>query len=109
MTFPDGLVIDRLPVGYANERWHVSFVCSGVDFAASVPSRASTFPEEFGSRVSIVAVDGTLEYAGGGGHGGRYEQDRHLRFQADGVHSVEVVYSFDGEQVAKEKVALHLL
>jgi hypothetical protein len=105
-VFPDGLVIDRLPMGYANERWHISFVCSGVDFAANVPSRASTFPEEFRSRVSIVPVDGALEYAGGGGHGSRFEQDRHLRFRADGVHSVEVVYSFEGEQVAIETVVL---
>jgi len=77
-----------------------------VDFADGLPSRSSTFADEFSSRVSVVAVDGTFEYAGGGGHGGRFEHDRHLRFKADGVNSVDVVYSFDGEKVAIETVVL---
>ena len=82
---PDGLIIERLPVGRANGGWHVSFVCSGVDFLQGVPPRAVHFPSEFRSRVSIAAVTGDLRHLGGGAGGGEDEQEVRMRFADNGV------------------------
>jgi hypothetical protein len=104
---PDGLVVDRLPLGYANERWRLTFVCSGVDFRRGHPSRAILFSEEFAERVSITAVTGgDFVYAGGGGHGSGSEQDRHLRFSAEGAETIRVSYLCEGQVVASEVLDL---
>jgi hypothetical protein len=100
IVLPDGLIIERLPVGRANERWHLSFVCSGVDFLQGDPPRAVRFPDEFRSRVSVAAVAGDLQYLGGGAGGSDDEQEVRMYFADNGVTAIEVTYLDAGTPVA---------
>lgn len=106
LDLPDGLVIERLPVGLANGQWHLAFVCSGVDFLAGDPARAVHFAHEFRSRVMISAVDGTLDYQGGGSSGGEAEQEVRMRYARSGPTSLEITYLHDGAAVAREVIDL---
>ncbi len=106
VALPDGLIIDRLPVGRANGHWHLSFVCSGVDFNQGHPPRAMQFHEEFRSRVSVAALAGDLVSLGGGGRGDEDEQDMHMRFADNGVTALEIIYTYEGALVASEVIDL---
>ena len=106
VVLPDGLIIERLPVGRANGRWHVSFVCSGVDFLQGDPPRAVRFPDEFRSKVLVAAVTGHLQYLGGGAGGGDDEQEVRMRFADNGVTAVEVTYLDAGTRFAAEVIDL---
>lgn len=106
VVLPDGLVIERLPVGVAHGHWRLAFVCSGVDFLRGDPPRAFQFPDEFRSRVSVAAVTGDLQHRGGGVAGGDDEQEVRMRFTADGVDAIEITYRHEGKPVAGEVVDL---
>jgi hypothetical protein len=106
VVMPDGLIIERLPVGYAHGHWRISFVCSGVDFGQGDPPRATRFTDEFRARVSIEAVSGDLDYRGGGTSGGGDEQEVHLRFADNGIEVIEITYHPDGATVAREVIEL---
>jgi hypothetical protein len=84
VVMPDGLVIERLPIGSANGHWRIPFVCSGVDFARGNPPRSTEFADEFRGRVSMEAVSGDLDYRGGGTGGGGDEQEVRMHFADNG-------------------------
>ena len=70
----DGLVIERLPIGLANDHWYVAFVLSGVD---SLTSPSPDFLIEFRKMVVISDAerpDWVFESEGGGSSGGGDEQ-----------------------------------
>lgn len=105
---PDGLVIERLPVGLANREWHLSFVCSGVDFFAGSPRRADRFHQDFRDRVTVTGVGADLEWAHGGSDGGDTYMEFQESYAQNGVTAIAVSYLHDGGVVADEVLALTL-
>ena len=106
VEMPDGLVIERLPVGHAHGHWRVWFVAHGVSFATGKPPRAVRFLQEFYDRVTIEGIGGDLNYRGGGSGGGDGEQEVHMNYLDDGLTGFRITYRHDGEVVASEVIDL---
>jgi len=106
VVMPDGLIVERLPIGTAHRHWRISFVCSGVDFGQGDPPRATLFSDEFRGRVSIEAVSGDLDYRGGGIGGGEDEQEVRMNFADNDTKVIEITYHQDGVAVAHEVIEL---
>lgn len=103
---PDGLVIDRLPVGFAHDAWRVAFIVSGANFLAGEPPRAVGFHDEFRNRVTLEGVGAPLLSRGGGGGGGGDEQEMHFTYRNNGVKGLRISYVYEGTVLASEVIDL---
>src|SRR4051794_27157255 len=112
VDMPDGLIIERLPIGKANDAWYLPFVCSGVDFL-SRPTPG--FLTEFRTRVWISDAEWPgwgLESEAGGSSGGDDLQFVWWRYSRQGqggprwprgpLTALDVTYVHDGATVARE-------
>lgn len=106
VEMPDGLVIERLPLGLAHGRWRLSFVASGIDFSEGHPPRLVAFHQEFKDRVAVDGVGGTLENQGSSGGGGDDEQAFSMIFRQNGVSGLRITYLHEDRVFAREVVDL---
>jgi hypothetical protein len=108
VELPNGVVVERLPVGYANGAWHVTFVWSGHDPSFDENKDAVPFCR-FGSTaeglLAVSGVDETLERVGGGASGG-HEHEQRLEYQDNGLRALRVVYGEPGAPAATETINL---
>lgn len=98
----DGLVIERLPLGFANGKVRLRFIASGPNFSLGDPPRAIDFMAEFRDRVSIEGVGTSLSYCSGSCVGGEDEQEVGFAYLANGAKSIRLQYVHDGSAVATE-------
>lgn len=108
VELPDGVVVDRLPVGHANGAWHVNFVWSGHDPSfndaeAWVPFCGFTSTAE--RLLDISGVGGNLQQVGGGGDGG-HEHQQWLEYKDNGLGALRVSYGEPGAPTATEMIDL---
>jgi hypothetical protein len=110
IDMPDGLVIERLPLGYANGQWRLAFVTSG---AATIwrlwtdPQHRSTGSEAFRDRINVEGLGGALDLRGAGSGGSAEEQEYAMSFRCDeDTTGIKVTYRHDGEVVGDEDIAL---
>lgn len=106
VEMPDGLVIERLPVGLVHGEWRVAFVVSGADFLSGEPPRAVGFREEFRERVALDGVGAPLVSRGGGGGGSDDEQEVRFNYLDNGLTGVRITYTFEGDVLSSEVVDL---
>ena len=106
VEMPDGLVIERLPVGLAHGEWRVAFVVSGADFLSGEPPRAVGFREEFRERVALDGVGAPLVSRGGGGGGSDDEQEVRFNYLDNGLTGVRITYIHEGDVLSSEVVDL---
>ena len=108
VVMPDGVVIERLPLGLARGRWRFAFVFHGY--------RLPPFPDggeryerlrEMNDRIALEGVDGDLAERDRDWGGG---DDTQHRFRAqcldNGLSEARVTYSHRGETIATEIVPL---
>lgn len=108
IQLPDGLIIERLPVGLANGSWRLSFVISGapsiwdeVDHANDV----SMF-DVFNRRIAVEGLGGVWELGGRSSDGDGSEAEYRLEVVGEGVTGLKVTYSHKGETVGNEVIDL---
>lgn len=108
IQLPDGLIIERLPVGLANGSWRLSFVISGapsiwdeVDHANDV----SMF-DVFHRRIAVEGLGGVWELGGKSSDGNGREAEYRLEVVGEGVTGLKVTYSHKGETVGSEVIDL---
>lgn len=106
VNMPDGLVIERLPVGLAHGQWRVSFVASGVNFFEGGRPHAVGFHHEFHDRVVLEGIGSPLDVRGGGGAGGDDEQEVLVHYLDNGVTGMKITYRYNGEVVTTEVIHL---
>jgi hypothetical protein len=108
VELPDGILVDRLPVGHANGAWHVNFVWSGHDPSFDADEAWVPFCG-FGSTaerlLDVSGVDGTLEQVGGGGNGG-HEHEQWLEYRDNGIGALRVSYGEPSAPTATETIDL---
>ena len=110
---PDGLVIERLPVGLAHGLWRVVFIASGADFVDeppladfpdSEPPRVLGFPSD---RVTLDGVGAPLESGPGSvTEGSGDEQEERLTYLDNGLTGLRITYTYEGTVLASEVVDL---
>lgn len=115
VEMPDGLVIERLPVGLAHGLWRVAFIASGADFIVdeppladfldSEPPRGLGFPSD---RVTLDGVGAALLESGGSGVAEGSGDEREIRFTYldNGLTGLRITYTYEGTVLASEVVDL---
>jgi hypothetical protein len=108
IQLPDGLIIDRLPVGLANGSWRLSFVISGarsiwdeVDHANGASMR-----DAFTRRIAVEGIGGAWELGRAGSNGDAIETEYRLQVGGEGVTALKVTYRHQGATVADEIIDL---
>ena len=108
IQMPDGLIIERLPVGLANGSWRLSFVIWGapsfwdeVDHANGV-----SMTDVLRRRIAVEGLGGVWELGGAGCRGDAREQEYRLQVVGEDVTGLKVTYSHKGEAVASEVIDL---
>lgn len=108
VVMPDGLIIERLPVGLANRRWRLAFVASGVDLFTG-PFRPMDRPAEgvssfqaFYDRVKIEGVGAELNSPHGGAGCDGTEYEYAVAYDDNGLTAFHVTYLHEGSAVASE-------
>jgi len=104
---PDGLAVERLPIGLANGQWRIAFVLTGADFLAERLDFADRHVHwspfrAFDERVRIEALGADLEQTQGGGGGGSDEYEYSFAYQDNGLTGFRISYLHEGETVASE-------
>jgi len=106
VDLPNGLVIERLPVGFAHGQWRVRFVLSGTE---AVRDRAEGFMglahdvEEF---VTVEGIGAPLLHRDSAMSGGSDERDLMWTFVGKGLTGMRFTYQFDGDVFATEVIDL---
>ena len=105
---PDGLTIERLPVGLANGAWRVSFVISG---AGSIwgevdPPDGVSLREAFGRRISVEGLGGVWEVGSTGANGDARETEYRVRVVGQALTGLKITYSHKGEGLGNEVIDL---
>lgn len=102
-TLSSGVVVERLPLGFAAGRWWASFV-------GAVPGsdgRASPIdPRIVMSSTHVHDLDGLLDPVGGGGGGNEREFAHTWELVDHGASRARVSYIDDGVEVASELLTL---
>ena len=115
VDMPDGLVIERLPIGLANDQWCLAFVCSGIDFSTRRPPMF--FELCMIVRISDAERPGWgFESEGGGSNGWDDKQFVWWRYSRKGqggpewppgpLTALEINYVQDGTTLACEIIDL---
>lgn len=104
-TFSNGVVVERLPLGFAAGRWWASFV-----FA--VPGWESREPPvdwlTMGRSAWVQDPDGRLDCTGGTGGGSEGEYEHTWELVDHGASRARVSYVEDGAEVGSEVPVLRL-
>ena len=104
---PDGLIVERLPIGLARDMWRLHFVAWGSRSIWDEWSQRRSTTDPFRDRIRVEGIGGEIHPAGRGNGGSVKEQDYHLTFRADDeVSHVRVAYEHQGALVADEVVPL---
>jgi hypothetical protein len=110
IDMPDGLVIERLPMGYANGRWRLIFVTWGARSIWEVwadPQHRLQGADAFRERIAVEGLGGDLDIRGAGSGGGADEQEYRISFRSDDrTTGIKISYRHDGELVGDEDVEL---
>ena len=97
----DGLVVERLPLGFAAGRWWATFVYA-------VPGWDSDQPpvdwRRMGMRAFVGHPDDLLDCVAGGGGGGEREYDHTWELVDHGAQTAEVTYVEDGHDLGGGEV-----
>ena len=101
---PDGLVIERLPVGIARGIWRVIFVAWGGGSSLRGPSARPD--ADIRERVTVSGVGADLQACGSLAGASDSEQEVVLRYSDNGLTALRMAYTFKGETVAHELIAL---
>ena len=105
VEMPNGLVIERLPLGFAHGKWRLCFVTWG---ARSIwKSGRGSMLDRFEELISIKGVGGDIDRQGTGCGGSGEEQDYAISFRADAsTTAISVSYLRKGRVVADELIDL---
>lgn len=105
VTLPDGYTIERLPVGYAHDAWHLVFIgWPSRPFTREAVRQRHRSPLSDG--IDVEAVGGVIEDRSSGGHGTNPEEQHHLRFTARGATTLRISYRSPEGVVATEDLPL---
>lgn len=102
----DHLVIERLPVGYANGMWRVRFVLSGQEAVRDRDDGSMSLVREVEKIVAVEGVGGPLQHRDSSLSGGNDEVDLMWSFVGDDITGMRFTYRHDGDVVATEVVDL---
>lgn len=100
----DRLVIERLPVGYANGMWRVRFLLSGPDAVRDPNDGSMALVHEVEKIVAVEGVGGPLEYRDSSLYGGHDEVDLMWSLVGDDITGMRFTYRNDENVVATEVV-----
>lgn len=106
VQMPDGLVLKRLPLGYAHGLWRLSFVAHGFDLPVHDRAAWSAFCRDLHHLVRVEGTDGEVEVPGAGSGGDDSEHRLSMDVRADGVTGLRVSYVHDEQVVDTEVLAL---
>ena len=101
-TLPNGVVVERLPLGYAAGRWWASFVYT-------LPEDVRVSPAVWrliGHSASVHDPDGLLDGVGGGGGGHEHEHEHTWELVDHGASQARVTYVVDRQEVGSELLTL---
>ena len=101
----NGLVIERLPLGYAHDKWRLCFVTWG---ARSIwKSGRGSMIDRFEELISVEGVSGLLDRQGTGCGGSGEEQEYAISLRTDAsTTGIRVSYHSKGRVVADELIDL---
>ena len=102
----DRLVVERLPVAYANGMWRVRFVLSGPDAVRDRDDGSMSIVREVEKIVAVEGVGGTLQQRDTSLSGGHDEVDVMWTYVGDDITAMRFTYRYDGDVVATEVVDL---
>lgn len=106
VALPDGLRIERLPVGVAAGHVWLHFVLTGIRFLAGEPDHRGRYPWDMGQHLAFEGPAGRLSAASSGGSGADDVQTLEYAFPAAGLSWIRIAY-LDGEvSVAVETLPL---
>lgn len=107
VTFDDGWLLERMPIGIAAGQMWVTFVFSNPNPPAGADDSWDLF-EDLQSRMRMKGLDGKLGEGrrGGGGNSRRYSMN--FAPELNGTTEVEVTYTSGSKTVAKETISLGL-
>ena len=108
VTFDDGWLVERMPIGIAAGHMWVTFVFSREAPAANTRDSGRDLLEDLQSRLRIRGVDGTLGHGRQGGGGGSRRCSFNFAPELNGTTEIEVIYVNGGKTVAKETISLGL-
>ena len=98
----NGVVVERLPLGFAAGRWWATFVYAAPDPNGGQPVDL----RHIGRSVWVSDPDGLLEFASGAGGGGEREHEYVSELVDQGASQARVSYLEGGEEVGSELLAL---
>lgn len=102
-VLPNGVVVERLPFGFAAGRWWATFVCS---LPGWKPGDPFINPRTAMSCAHVSDPEGRLQPVGGGGGGSESEDAQTWELVDHGATRAEVKYTVDGEEVSTESLTL---
>ena len=108
IQLPDGLIIERLPVGLANGSWRLRFVTSGARSIGAEVDHANgvSMTDVFRRRIAVEGLGGVWELGRAGCRGDAEEQEYGLQVVGERVTGLKVTYSHEGETVGNEVIDL---
>jgi hypothetical protein len=107
VEMPDGLVVDRLPLGFANGLWRLSFVVSGMDLPVHRRHAVrAAFIRGLYDRIRVEGSNGTIDQVGSGTSGGEHEHQLSMDLRAVGATGLRVSYLQDERVVDTEVLPL---
>ena len=110
IDMPDGLIIERLPMGFANGQWRLSFVAWGAQSIWDEWSDTKHRPrgsDAFRDRIAVEGIGGELDVRGGGSGGSAEEQEYAISFRSDDrTTGIKVTYRHEGIPVSDEEIGL---
>lgn len=101
--YANGLVVERLPMGFAAGRWWAAFVYAVPGWEGAEP------PVEWHMMkqgAGVTAPNGGLQWIGGGGSGSEREYEQTSELQDRGARVATVVYFDDDIDVGSESLSL---
>ena len=102
-TLPNGVIVDRLPLGYAAGRWWASFVYT-------LPEDVRIPPPDvwrlIGHSASVHDPDGLLEAVSGVGGGNEREHQHTWELVDHGANRAQVTYVVNRQEVGSELLTL---
>lgn len=101
-TLPNGVLVERLPLGYAAGRWWASFVYTRSEGVRISPD---AWRQVMGS-AWVHDPDGLLDCIGGSGGGDDHEMEQTWELVDHGASRARVVYVVDRDDVGSELLTL---
>lgn len=114
VDFPDGLSLDRLPVGFARGTLYITYVVTGRDWMSLASEDPFWLSHELTARLSHEGVGAEVRFAGGGVDGDATEQRHTFRFRGpdqtpldpERLEALVVRYSHERRLLTQEVIAL---